>query len=221
MFANGVAGYSSEWEAGGGKLWSTDGVTLARNDVFGNVGPGLWADGGNIRTTYRNNKVADNRGAGIQHEISYDAVIVHNVISGNGRPDKGWAWDAGIQIQSSGGNELIEVAHNIVRDNVNGIVLLDSGDRVAEQPASHGPHIVRNVWVHDNTVAMRRGQLTGAVADVPSQIFGPEARVAFDHNTYRLDPADGEFFAWQHKTLDWGAWRDLGARHDPHGRLER
>ena len=59
-------------------------ATLSHNYVHDNVGPGLWADGGNIDTSYTYNKITDNGSAGIQHEISYDATIMHNEVSGNG-----------------------------------------------------------------------------------------------------------------------------------------
>ena len=140
---NNTAGYSAEWEAGGSKSWTTERQTLIHNYVHDNMGPGLWADGGNIDTTYEYNKIADNWCAGIQHEISYDATIRHNEISGNGRRHKGWAWDAGIQIQSSGGTKLIDIAYNVVTGNANGITVLDSGGRAREQPAPHGAHIVQ------------------------------------------------------------------------------
>ena len=152
---NGTAGYSAGWEAGGSKSWMTDHERLTHNYVHDNMGPGFWDDGGNIYTTYEYNKIVNNWGAGIQHEISYDATIEHNEISGNGfGTHQGWAWDAGIQIQSSGGTKLIEIADNMVVNNYNGITLLDSGNRAWDQPAPHGPHIVQNVWVHDNTISM-------------------------------------------------------------------
>jgi parallel beta helix pectate lyase-like protein len=72
---NGEAGYSAGWEAGGSKSWKTERHTLTHNYVHDNMGPGLWADGGNIDTTYEYNKIVDNWCAGITHEISYDATI--------------------------------------------------------------------------------------------------------------------------------------------------
>ena len=45
---NGVAGYSSDWEAGGSKSWQTTKQTVTHNFVHDNRGPGLWADGGNM-----------------------------------------------------------------------------------------------------------------------------------------------------------------------------
>ncbi|GAA2135292.1 hypothetical protein GCM10009844_00390 [Nocardioides koreensis] len=217
---NGTAGYSADWEAGGSKLWMTERLRLAHNHVHDNSGPGLWADGGNMDTTYAWNEIADNRGAGIQHEISYDATIAHNEITGNGRRHKGWAWDAGIQIQSSGGTGLIEVAHNTLAGNANGIVLLDSGHRAREAPTPHGPHVVRNVWVRGNTVTMRGGQTTGAVQDTGAPGIFTTGHNRFEGNTYHLDSLTEPHFSWGDEDLGWWSWRGLGNDHDGTGRAE-
>ena len=213
---NGAAGYSPEWEAGGSKSWMTRHETLTHNYVHDNKGAGLWADGGNIDTTYEYNKIAGNWGAGIKHEISYDAIIEHNEISGNGRRHKGWAWDAGIEIQSSGGTKLIEIAYNVVRANNNGITLIDSGNRAREWPTPHGPHIVQNVWVHNNTVTMSAHQTTGAVEDDQDTDIFTTNHNRFDANTYDVDSIAAPHFSWDNVNMDWVRWRGYG--HDRHGR---
>jgi len=204
---NGGAGYDPDWETGGAKLWTTTDMTLSHNDVHDNVGPGLWADGGNIDTTYTYNKITGNGSAGIQHEISYDATIMHNDISGNGTRRKGWAWDAGIQIQSSGGIRLIEVAYNRVTGNANAISLIDSGDRATEQPAPHGDHKVQNVWVHDNVVGLSTGQSTGAVEDTGNPAIFTSNGNRFEANTYHLSSLSEDYFAWNGDDVDWDGWR--------------
>jgi hypothetical protein len=216
---NGVAGYSSEWEAGGGKSWLTDRQTLTHNYVHDNIGPGLWTDSGNIHTYYEYNKITDNWGAGIQHELSYDATIRYNEISGNGRRHKGWAWDAGIQIQASGGTRTIEIAYNIVKDNANGITLLDSGDRAGELPAPYGPHVVQNVWVHHNTVTMSADQTTGAVEDTGDPGIFVRNHNRFDANTYYLQSLSEPHFFWANSELNWSEWRGLG-NNDLNGRAQ-
>ncbi|MFR9805615.1 right-handed parallel beta-helix repeat-containing protein [Pseudonocardia sp. RS010] len=216
---NGEAGYSAEWEAGGGKSWMTENQTVAHNYVHDNMGPGLWSDGGNMDTVYEFNRVADNWHAGIQYEISYDAVIRYNDIIGNGRVHKGWAWDAGIQIQSSGGIRSIEIAQNTVTGNANGISLIDSGNRELEEPAPHGPHVVRNVRVHDNTVTLYRGQMTGAVEDTGNPgIFAANGN-RFDNNTYFLSSLTEPQFRWAGSELDWSRWQTAWGR-DLNGQAE-
>ena len=216
---NGAAGYSADWEAGGSKSWMTDDETLTHNYVHDNMGPGLWDDGGNIDTTYEYNKIVDNWGAGIQQEISYDATIEHNEIAGNGfRLHKGWAWDAGIEIQSSGGIKLIDIAYNVVVNNYNGITLLDSGDRAEDQPAPHGPHLVQNIWVHDNTITMFAGETSGAVEDDHNPAIFTTNHNRFVANTYYVDSLTGPYFSWADGNVSWIRWHNYG--NDPHGLVE-
>lgn len=203
---NGVAGYSAEWEAGGVKCWMTEGLNLIHNYVHHNNGPGMWADGGNRNTTYRYNTIADNWNAGIQHEISYDAIIMNNHITGNGRRHKGWVWDAGIQIQSSGGAQSIEIAFNTLDNNANGISLIEGGYRRDETPAPHGQHIVQNVWVHDNVIGMRPGQTTGASADNGDTDIFTSNNNRFDDNTYRLQSLQNTNFSWGGSNVNWFQW---------------
>lgn len=217
---NGGAGYSSEWEAGGGKSWLTEGQTLAHNEVHDNMGPGLWTDTGNIDTRYEYNKISGNWGAGIQHELSYDATIRYNEISGNGRRHKGWAWEAGVQIQSSGGTRSIEIAYNVVKDNANGITLLDSGNRAGELPAPYGPHVVQNVWVHHNTITMSAGQMTGAVMDTGDWDIFDKNSNRFDTNTYYLHSLSEPQFAWNNTELSWSEWQGLENGNDINGRAQ-
>jgi Right handed beta helix region len=208
---NGGAGYMPGWEAGGSKSWETSHETLTHNYVHDNIGPGLWDDGGNIDTTYEYNLIVDNWGAGIQHEISYDATIENNVISGNGfRLHQGWAWDAGIQIQSSGGTRLIDIARNVVVGNYNGITLIDNGNRADNWPTPHGPHILQNVWVHNNTIAVFAGQTTGAVQDQQDPAVFTTSHLRFDANTYYVSSLTSPHFAWANSDVDWSRWRRYG-----------
>ncbi|HZZ50055.1 MAG TPA: right-handed parallel beta-helix repeat-containing protein, partial [Pseudonocardia sp.] len=144
---NNTAGYSMEWESGGLKSWRAESTTMTHNYVHDNFGPGLWTDGGNAGMAIEYNKVADNWAGGIEYELSYDAIIGHNEITGNGRRHKGWAWDAGIEVASSGGAGRIEVCDNVLTGNANGITLIDSRGRSMERPTPYGPHTVQNVWV--------------------------------------------------------------------------
>ena len=208
---NGMAGYSPDWEAGGSKSWQTGRHTVTHNYVHDNHGPGLWTDGGNIHTEYSANRITANWGAGIQHEMSYDAVIRDNEISGNGLQHKGWAWEAGIQIQSSGGTTgLIEIAGNTLGDNANGIALIESGRRADERPAPYGPHVVRNVWVHDNRVTLADGQVSGAVQDIGDTAVYTRNNNRFENNTYVVPSLAQPYFAWNDNDLTWSQWRAAG-----------
>jgi hypothetical protein len=210
---NGTAGYHPDWEAGGVKAWKTDDAVLSGNRLHGNRGPGLWSDGGCDGTVYIGNVITDNWGAGIQHELSYDARITDNQIVGNGLRHKGWLWEAGIQIQSSGGNQLIEIAYNVVSGNANGVAVLESGNRTMEEPAPAGPHIVRNLLVHHNDITMHAGQSTGVVQDISDHaVFSRGIR--FRNNTYRVDAPGHSHFAWADQHLTWSEWLGPGVGQD-------
>ncbi|MGB6456960.1 MAG: right-handed parallel beta-helix repeat-containing protein, partial [Streptosporangiaceae bacterium] len=70
-------------DEGGFKLWRTDGVTVAGNDVHNNWGPGAWVDTDNANTTFHANTFEANEGAAIVEEISYNFAITDNVIGDN------------------------------------------------------------------------------------------------------------------------------------------
>jgi hypothetical protein len=212
---NNTAGYSMEWEAGGTKSWLTESTVMAHNYVHENYGPGLWADGGNAGAAYEYNKVVDNWAGGIEYEISYDAVIAHNEVSGNGHRRKGWGWDAGIEIASSGGIGLIDVHDNVLTDNANGITLIDSRGRAWERPAPYGAHVVQNIWVHRNTITMGPGEYTGAVEDRWSSDVFTSGHNRFEANTYFLNPLAEPHFFWSDAHVGWASWR--GSGHDRTG----
>jgi parallel beta-helix repeat protein len=180
------------------------------------MGNGLWDDGGNIRTRYSENRIDNNWGAGIKHEISYDAEISGNYISGNGFAlKKGWLWGAGIEISSSGGLSRIDIVGNTVVNNYNGISLLQA-DRYREAPDPWGPHVVQNVSVHDNRILMRSGQSSGAVQDNGDTAIFNSRHNRFETNSYYLDSVSATHFAWTDRSYEWVRWRAVG--QDANGR---
>jgi parallel beta-helix repeat protein len=198
---------SPGWEAGGGKIWATQHATIRGNFSHDNGGPGLWTDTDNIFTVYDGNTVTNNWGAGIFHEISYDATITNNIVSGNGFGEhNGWLWDSGIQISSSGGQSAatpIAIYGNTVSNNYNGIGLLQQN----RGSGALGAYLVQNVSVHDNRVTMSRGG-TGVVED-DCDVGVWTRNVTFVHNTYKVTNPSGNWFAWAGDSLGWSAWRAL------------
>ncbi len=84
IYHNNTAGFSPEWEAGGLKATVQSGLVLDRNEVEGNVGPGLWCDIYCRNVTISHNRVHDNTYAGIMFEISTGAKIFANAAYANG-----------------------------------------------------------------------------------------------------------------------------------------
>ena len=197
---NNTAGFSALWEAGGTKWAETRRLVVRGNSSHHNQGPGLWTDINNIGTLYEGNIVHANASHGIFHEISYDAVIRNNRVTDNGRPDPQPGWGgAGIRIAAS---PNVEVYGNVLAGNANAIILLQQ--ERTDWPSAHGPHELRDVDVHDNDITMSRN-LTGMVNDTGDDSHY-ERNNRFRHNTYRLTPPDGRFFAWRDGEWDRNAW---------------
>ncbi len=219
------------WEAGGGKAWATDDLTFEGNYVHDNGGTGLWADTNNINTTFDRNIVSDNRGPGISDEISYNATIINNIVTGNGMPsapgnEKGqaWGWYAGIELRASGGlspSSPVIIADNTVIGNFNGITLLQSPSPNAcsnkqNDEGLYGPCRVQNVIVEDNYITMSQGA-TGAMTDGASNSIFTSWNNHWLDNHYcvvsAVHPDDGYmygWFAWMNVDLSWSQWQSYG-----------
>jgi hypothetical protein len=184
---NNYAGFDIGWEAGGAKWLHTSRLMIRDNDVHDNAGAGLWTDTDNVRTTFLRNTITNNAGPGIFHEISYDAVIAHNVVTRNGRKETGWVDGAGILISSS---RNVDVHDNLVAANEDGIGLVET----ARGTGRYGKHLLRNVVVHDNVVKMTSGQ-TGLVNNTHDRSLYTTGGNRFQANTYVIgcDPLP---FAW-------------------------
>ncbi len=217
------------WEAGGGKSWDTRYAAFRNNNVHHNGGNGLWDDTNNIYITYDHNTVTDNWGAGIYHEIGYDATITNNTVVNNGTStsqgggqDNGWLWNGGIQLRSSGAltsASPILISNNTVKNNYNGISLLDSpadgctsGD---SDEAAYGPCRLQNILVRNNVVTMSQGG-TGVVQDGSGPRVFTSRNVRFQDNIYHVSdrhPDDGHadgWLAWNDTWPSWTEWKRPG-----------
>ena len=215
------------WEARGGKAAGTTNLTFKDNYVHDNGGNGLWADTNNIYTTFEDNIVSNNWGAGIYDEISYNATIIGNTVTGNGMPwspgggsRQGWAWNAGIQLRETGAlsaSARLIVSGNTVADNYNGISLIQSPPSGCPGGGAgqYGPCNVQNVLVENNWITMTQGA-TGAYQDgAGNGIFTTQNNV-FRDNHYCVasvtHPNDGYTFGW----FAWmNNWLSVPASGDP------
>jgi parallel beta-helix repeat protein len=193
------------WEAGGSKFVYTTNLVLRNNYVHDNKGPGLWLDGNNIHALYEGNRITDNYGPGIDHEISYDAVIRNNVVEGNGFGATSWIDGAGILVADS---PNVEVYGNTVRYNNDGI----AGKHTGRGSGNYGPYQLKNLWVHDNVIVMEAGQ-TGVVTNTADPVFSAGWNNRFDYNTYTLGTAD-KYYAWDPWYITTSQWTAAG--QDPH-----
>jgi len=145
--------YDSSWEAGAGKAAGASGLVFESNEVYSNLGPGLWCDLDCRNVTFSNNRIHHNEKAGIFFEISDGALITGNQVWDNGWGKTAWGWGAGILVSSS---RNVEVANNLVAWNADGI-------SVISQQRSDGNHFrpgisnwdsVVNISVHHNDIVL-------------------------------------------------------------------
>lgn len=197
---NNIAGFRWGWEAGGAKFTETTGLIVRRNRVHDNEGPGLWTDIDNYNTLYESNVVEDNFGPGIYHEISYDAVIRDNTVTGNGFGKDAWLWGSGILVSASAD---VEVYQNTVTGNADGI----GGIQQDREDGPEGPHLLMNMFVHDNTISVARGH-TGVVEDTGDSAVFTERENRFESNAY-LAPA-GDRYMWLGQKMDAAGWQGEG-----------
>lgn len=187
--------YSSGWEAGAGKVSSgAQRVTFEDNDVYENVGFGLWSDYTAGGIVMRGNRVHHNTRAGIHVEISTGALIENNVVWENGWGHTTWGWGAGIIISSS---RNVEVRNNVVAWNGDGIAVMS-------QNRGGDANVVSNVYVHHNTVAVAPQPSDGSAVsllawqqDWAGVMYDPASNNRGAQNRYwHANPEPGSRFEW-------------------------
>lgn len=208
---NNFAGYSPGWEAGGTKFVGSRDLVVRGNYVHHNRGPGLWTDGSNVDVLYEDNLVVQNAGAGIFHEISYDAVIRYNVAMYNA-PTPRQMFEGGQIFVSSSGNTTVH--DNIVvvgSSGGNAVAIVQQGRGDGEL----GPHVADGNEVHNNVMVMLHEEsLTGLSAGLED---GDEWNVSgnqFRDNTYYILDDSHSNWGWPHASRTWAEWQELGQDAD-------
>lgn len=218
IWANNIHGFNFKWEAGGVKFTLSNGVTFRGNNVYDNVGPGVWSDIDCRDVLVEGNLVERNYDAGIFHEISFNAIIRGNTVRHNGIGDRSWFWGADILVAAS---QDVQVYDNKVTVSPGGcgIILIDQG-RTTEGGRKYK---TRNNAVHHNEMTFEGGACAGGASDTgpdnENYSIIPEGNNVFDHNIYRVPmKSEAPRFVWDHAAFDWEGVRARG--FEPHGRLE-
>jgi hypothetical protein len=202
-------GTACKWECGGAKWGAVSDMVVRGNYVHDNAGDGLWTDESCKHVVYEDNRIENNAGAGISHEISFAAVIRNNVLRSNGSGKFRWGWDSQIQVQNSSDTE---VYGNVIElDPARG----GNGITVIQQNRGEA-FPVHDVVVHDNIVIMRggRGILAGWFADYDESGFR-RGNNHFDSNKYFYPSSDSGKRWFANAPVLFPAWQAGGA--DPNG----
>jgi hypothetical protein len=185
------SGIDVGWEGGAGKFSWTKNLVIRDNYSHDNHGDGFWTDIDNVHTLYENNIIVGNTHNGIQHEISYDAIIRNNVLEGNGSElfeSQGWLWGSQILLQNSSNVDVY--GNRVDMTGANGISLIHQ-DRGSGE---YGPWVTTGNKIHDNVVVSRdtSGRI-GGVADYDQN------GLLNGHNTWadnKFVMSDGDRFWW-------------------------
>ncbi len=204
---NNYSDFAPTWEAGGTKFVRSDGLIIRNNCVHHNDGNGLWTDIDNVNVLYEGNKVFDNTGIGIIHEISYSAVIRNNTIARNGHNKDNWLWGSQILVQNSQDVEVYGNSVEIAPDFGNGIGLIyqDRGN------GRYGPYLTTNINVHHNQVVHTGPKGTsGMVVDFDRKTFWNQMTNRFHQNTYINLSDNSRSWMFDNRELRWAGVQARG-----------
>jgi parallel beta-helix repeat protein len=174
---NNYAGYSTSWEAGGGKFMRTSHLTVRGNNVHDNRGVGIGSDSDNIYTVYEGNRIERNSGTGLVVETSFQTMIKNNTIRGNGFAFTGGLTGAGIYLNTS---QNVEIKNNTVDNNLQGIGIFSA----KRGSGPRGRYVTKNDYVHHNTIVLPANSGTGITSDFPADYKSNNNR--FQDNNYTL-----------------------------------
>jgi len=172
-------------DAGGSKIVGTsvggsNNVQWLNNYVHDNWGNGIWSDGNVSNAVYDGNRIENNGGAGIDHEISWAAVISNNTLRNNDtfEQNKGLSCWNGAQILVNNSQNVQIYGNTIEGVGVNAICLVNS---LTRNETKAFPQSLANVSVSKNTIRMRKVAYVGFVGD------RRPSRISFTDNSYYVD----------------------------------
>jgi len=145
---------STGWESGGTKGISHSGMIFENNEVYNNIGPGLWSDSvpPNPQTAnwiVRRNDVHDNAGSGIFCEVTAGGQIYENYAHHNG----GSASQAGSAYYGNGNitvssSKDVSVHHNVVQGGLIGVNFF--AQNRPDRPGISDGTAGQNLWAYEN-----------------------------------------------------------------------
>lgn len=201
--------------AGGLKLDLEKNSTVTSNLARDNLNHGIWLDDNSDNSYVADNEVINNFSSGIQVEISRNARVINNQVSGNALGDptarghvgcRGLGCSAGILISES---DTVEIAGNRIFGNLNAISVL-STSRSSRSSQITIPSLAY-VNVHDNDMTLGSGAVGLQNQGPPGyDAYASDKKNVFVHNTYRLSSAGDALFYWRDQMVNSTAWRAYG-----------
>jgi hypothetical protein len=206
---------------GGAKFEYATNLIVRYNYSHDNNGPGFHTDVDSANVLYEYNHTKNNTYAGIQYEISWDAIIRYNLFEDEtsvipqSEADSLWAHSA-IRILNSSN---VQVYSNTITDSTNGIAaILDIRGNSTHGPHTGQPYLLQNLDVYDNTLSEISNNAAGVVKN-PS--YDNSVYTSWDNHfandTYNLTNLSGLYFTWMdssgkyaYASCTWAQWQSFG-----------
>jgi hypothetical protein len=206
---------------GGAKFEYATNLVVRNNFTHDNNGAGLHTDGDCSNVLYEYNHTKNNLNFGIEHEISWEAIIRYNLlenetsVSAPHLNNTIWARPA-IGIFNSSG---VQVYGNTITNSANGIgaILVNRGNS-NHAPNTGQPYLLKNLDVHDNTFSEITYEAAGLIrtSDFDTSVY-TSWNNHFTNNTYSLGDLSGLYFVWldssgknSYAPHTWVQWQSFG-----------
>ena len=192
--------WANSANGGGAKFEYATNLVIRNNFAHDNNGAGLHTDGDCANVLYEYNHTKNNLNFGIEHEISWAAIIRYNLlenetaVSAPHLNNTIWARPA-IGIFNSSN---VQVYGNTITNSANGIggVLVNRGNS-NHAPNTGQPYLLKNLDVHDNTFSGITYEAAGVIrtSDFDTLVY-TSWNNHFTNNTYNLADLSGLYFVW-------------------------
>jgi len=207
---------------GGAKFEFATNLVVRNNYSHDNNGAGFHTDGDSAFVLYEYNHTKNNTNAGIQHEISWDAVIRYNLLENETavfpqyESTSTWAnYAIGILNSSN-----VQIYGNTITNCVNGVsgVLGVRSHNSAYGPHAGQPYLLQNLDIHDNTFAQISNSAAGVVkaSNYDNSVYTIWNN-HFTNDSYSLPEASGLYFTWMdssdknaYAAYTWTQWQSFG-----------
>jgi hypothetical protein len=206
---------------GGAKFEYATNLVVRNNYAHDNNGAGLHTDGDCANVLYEYNHTKNNLNFGIEHEISWAAIIRYNLLENEAAVSAPhlnntiWARPA-IGIFNSSN---VQVYGNTITNSANGIggVLVSRGNS-NHAPNTGQPYLLKNLDVHDNIFSGITYEAAGVIrtSDFDESVY-TSWNNHFTNNTYSLADLSGLYFVWldssgknTYAPHTWVQWQGFG-----------
>lgn len=201
----------SDFEQGGIKAASKNGLVVRRNYIHHNHGPGFWLDVNSENLHFVENIVEWNDWEGILLEISWGGEVKRNISRSNGQKFRGQGtgalWGGQICIQNASG---FDIQDNFTETPVQlegrrvGIMGINQGHRGS---GTYGLHSLHHLTIKNNTFVHREWAHNGldyGLLGWPTYADFVNAEIVWSDNAYYVSDFTQHLWNWRVDTPNWG-----------------